>query len=160
MVRDTPKHGSVDIPCFRGFRGINVAGNIQVIAIAPDFLFGNQSGELFNTLGTGSNRIHNSLDVGRHQLIGLANLGKSLGSVNKQNIGFLALLAQHHNDSGNACAKENVSGQTNNRLNVVVLNQISTNLAFAFTLTIRPTQRVTTEQNAMRQNNGHNSIWL
>ena len=158
MVRDAPEHSGVDIPCFWSIGGINVAGDIQVVAIAPDFLFGNQPGKLFDLLGTGGNRIHNPLDIGCHQFIGLANLGKALGSVNKQNIRFFALLAQRHNDSRNTCAKENVGRQANNRLNVVVLNQIAANLAFALALAIWPTQRVTTEQDAMREDNGHDTI--
>ena len=108
MVGNATKHGSVDVPCFRGVRGINITRNIQVVTIAADFLFGNQTSKFFNTLGTSGNRIHNSLDVGRHELIRFAHLAKTLGSVNKQDVRFLALLAQHQNNRWNTCSKENV----------------------------------------------------
>ncbi len=60
----------------------------------------------------------------------------------------IAFLAQHHHDGGNACAEENIRRQTDDCLNMVVVNQIFANCAF-FT---------TTEQHTVRQNDGHNAV--
>ena len=59
-------------------------------------------------------------------------------------------LAQHHNDGGNARAKENVGGQTDDGVNVVVLNQIFADRAFL----------TAAEQNTVGQNDGHNAVRL
>ena len=86
MVWYAAEHGGVNIPSFRRFGRIDITGNIQVISIAANLFLGNQSGKFFNTFRTGSNRVHNSLDVRRHQLVGLTNFGESLGSVDKKHI--------------------------------------------------------------------------
>ena len=59
-------------------------------------------------------------------------------------------MAQHHNDGGNARAKENVGGQTDDGVNMVVLNQIFADRAFL----------TAAEQNTVGQNDGHNAIRL
>lgn len=109
------------------------SGGYSGYSHCADFLFGNQPGErLFDLLGTGGNRIHNSLDIGCHQFISLTNLGKALGSVNKQNIRFFFWRSTIM-IVGIPVPKKMLAGQANNRLNIVVLNQISANLSFAFT---------------------------
>ena len=94
--------------------------------------------------------IGNALDVGGAELVVFALLGVPLGGVNDKYILALALLAQHHNDGGNARAKENVGGQTDDGVNVVVLNQIFADRAFL----------TAAEQNTVGQNDGHNAVWL
>ena len=56
--------------------------------------------------------------------------------------------AQHHHDGGDARTEENIRRKADNRLNMVVFNQVLTNLAFL----------AAAEQHTVRQNDGHDAI--
>ena len=73
-----------------------------------------------------------------------------LGGVDDQYIGIGPLLAQHHNDGGNASAEEDIGRETNDRINIVFLNQVAADL----TLLAAP------KQYAMGQNDGHDTVGL
>ena len=60
----------------------------------------------------------------------------------------VAMFAQHHHDGGDAGAEEDVRGQADDGLNVVVLHQVPANSAFL----------TTTEQHAMGQYDGHDAV--
>ena len=145
---NAPKHGSVNIPALCLFRRIHVAGDIQVVVVLNNFLAGNSPGKLLDLLRSCHIRIHNALNVAGTQLVVFAVLFKTLGRVNDQNVRILLVLPQHHDDGGNACTEENIGGQTNDSVDIVVVNQIFANRTFL----------TATEQNAVRQNDGHNAL--
>ena len=70
------------------------------------------------------------------------------GRINDEHLVVIAFFAQHHHDGGDARTEENIRRKADNRLNMVVFNQILTNLAFL----------ATTEQHTVRQNDGHDAI--
>ena len=60
----------------------------------------------------------------------------------------VTMFAQHHHDGGDAGAEEDVRGQADDGLNVVILHQVPANSAFL----------TTTEQHAMGQYDGHDAV--
>ena len=66
---------------------------------------------------------------GNYLLWALAGVCKTLRSINNQDILFCPLLLQDHNNRWNTRSKENVCRKTNNRINMILLNQITPNLS-------------------------------
>ena len=128
------KHRSVNIPALSLFRGIHIPGDVQVVIVLNDLRTGYSACELFDFLRAFLVSIHNAFDVAGTQLIVFAVLLKALRRINNQNVRILFILPQHHDDGGNACAEENIGGQTDDCINVVVVNQIFANCTF-FTAT-------------------------
>ena len=160
MVGNAAKHGGVNIPSFCRFGRIDITGNVQVISIAANLFLGDQPSKFFNTFRAGSNSVHNSLDIGCHQFVGLTNFGEALRSVNKKHIRSFAFLPQNHNNGGNARAIENICRQSDNCFDVVILDQITANTPLAFALSVSTSDSITTEQDTMREDDGHNTIWF
>lgn len=72
------------------------------------------------------------------------------GIYNKHPFVILTVFAENHYDGGYLCAKENVGRQTNDGVDVVVLNKRSADgLVVA-----------TSEQHSMRQNDGNDTVFL
>ena len=51
-----------------------------------------------------------------------------LGRINDENIGVGAFLLQNHDDGWDTGAKENICREADNRINVVLFNEITTNV--------------------------------
>ena len=128
------KHRSVNVPALSLFGRVHIAGNVQVVIVLNDLRTGYSACELFDFLRAFLVSIHNAFDVAGTQLIVFAVLLKALRRINNQNVRILFILPQHHDDGGNACAEENIGGQTDDCINVVVVNQIFANCTF-FTAT-------------------------
>ena len=128
------KHGSVNVPALSLFGRVHIAGNVQVVIVLNDLRTGYSACELFDFLRAFLVSIHNAFDVTGTQLVVFAVLLKTLRRINNQNVRILFILPQYHDDGGNACAEENIGGQTDDCINVVVVNQIFANCTF-FTAT-------------------------
>ena len=92
--------------------------------------------------------IDNALDVACLQMVFFAYLDEILGSVNHQHVVTFALLAQNHDDGGNAGAEKDIGRQPDNGINMIVFNQIFTDFLF-FT---------TPKKHAMWQDDGHDTV--
>ena len=62
------------------------------------------------------------------------------------------MLLQHHNQRRDARAEEDVGRQSDDAVNLVLLNQFLANLSFAVIL------RVATEQHTVGQYDGHDAV--
>ena len=90
--------------------GIHVAGNIEVVVVLPNLINAHQTAELID-ITIPCHRIHDAFDIARTQLVVLAVLSEIFGGIHNKHMVIVAVLAQHHHDSRNARAKENVRWQ-------------------------------------------------
>ncbi len=146
-VRNTAKHGCINIPTFRFFCGIHIPRNIQIVIIGTDEVTADDPGKLLHRAACRYN-IYDTLDVAGTQDIIFPNLGKSFGSIHNQHIRIFPLLLQNHDNGWNACTKENICRKTDDCINVIQLDQVFSDCPLL----------TTPEQNTVRQNDGHNSI--
>ena len=149
ICRNAAEHRGVDIPVLRFFGGIDVTRNVEVVVVIADFLTGYHLREVFNRL-TGRYRIHNLLDIAGPKLIALPFFLKSLRGINDQHVVISPILSQNHDDCRNAGAKENIGRKPNDRIDVVLVDQILSDRAL-FTAA---------EQHAVRENNRHDAVRL
>ena len=146
-LRNAAEHGGEDIPALRLLRGIHIAGDIQVVVVAADGVPLHplrEPGDAF----PGHDGVHDSFDVAGPQGVVLAGLGKPPGGVHDQDIRVAALLPQHHNHGGDAGSVEDVGGEADDGVDVVLFNQIPADFSFL----------AAPEENAVRKDNGHDSV--
>ena len=95
-------------------------------------------------------RVGDPLDVGGPELVVLSDFHKALGRVNEQHVVAVAALFEHHDDGWDAGAEEDIGRQANDRVDVVLFDQVLSDRLF----------QTTTEQDAVRQDNGHHAVGL
>ena len=154
-LRNTSKHGSINVILFRCFRRIYITRNVQIVAILANLVTAHHAREALNGFAV-ANAVGNATHIAGTELIALAILHKALAGIDNQHVVVVTMLFEHHDKRRNTRAKEDVSRQTNNCINVIALNQVATNLTF----TIGIFQCIATEKYAMRQHNGEDTIRL
>ena len=146
-LRNAAEHGGIHVPAFGGRARVHIARDVEVIVVGADLVDGNQAAELVD----GRVRCHSvddTLDVACPQLVVLAFFHEVLGSVHHQDVARLALLAQHHDDGGDARAEEDVGRKTYDGLDMAVLHQVFSDGAFL----------AAAEQHAVRQDDAHDAV--
>ena len=121
LLGDTAKHSGIHVPTFGGFGGIHISRNVEVVIVLPNLVNADQTTELID-ITILRHRIHDAFDIARTQLVVLAVLSEIFGGIHNKHMVIVAVLAQHHHDSGNARAKEDVRWQSDDGLNMVVLH--------------------------------------
>ena len=121
LLGNATKHGGIHVPTFGAFRGIHISGNIEVVIVLPNLINAHQTAELID-ITILRHHIHDAFDIARTQLVVLTVLSEILGGIHNKHMVIVAVLAQHHHDSGNARAKEDVRWQSDDGLNMVVLH--------------------------------------
>jgi len=66
------------------------------------------------------------------------------------------MLFEHHDEGRDTCTKEDIGRQSDNGIDVVLLNQVATYFAFPFTIFIG----ITTEENTVRKYNCQDTVWF
>ncbi len=66
------------------------------------------------------------------------------------------MLFEHHDEGRNTCAEEDIGRQSDNGIDVVLLNQVTTYFAFPFAIFIG----IATEENSMRKYNCQDAVWF
>ena len=121
LLGNATKHGGIHVPTFGTFRGIHISGNIEVVIVLPNLINAHQTAELID-ITILRHHIHDAFDIARTQLVVLAVLSEIFGGIHNKHMVIVAVLAQHHHDSRNARAKENVRWQSDDGLNMVVFH--------------------------------------
>ena len=151
----------LDIPCQRDKIGVDrlqiyrllrllradVARDVQVVAVFLDLFHRNTAGVAILFLPV-LVRVDDLVDMIRRQDILALALLEVLGGVDEEHvIRFLALL-QHENADRNARREEEVGGQTDNRVDIAVLEQLRADALL----------RAAPEKNAVRQDDSHDAF--
>ena len=152
-VRDASKHGSINIKFFYRLAGIYITRNIQIITVSTDFITGHCTGISGNRFAV-AYRIGNTFDVTFAQLVVFPFFDKTLRSIDNQHIVIVTMLFEHHDESRNTCAKENIGRQSDNGIDVILLNKVATDFAFPFAVFIG----IATEENPVRKHNSQDAI--
>ena len=147
FFRKAAVHNGINIPVLRIFRGVHIAGNVQVIVVFTDFIDRYFAGILGN-IQSSFVCIHDFLDVPGPKFIVFSYFFKALGCVDKEDIPFLPLLTKDHDNGGNAGAVENIRWQADNGIDMVFLHQVPPDFPFF----------IAPEKNAVRKDDGHNAI--
>ncbi|OQA28864.1 MAG: hypothetical protein BWY58_00140 [Chloroflexi bacterium ADurb.Bin344] len=143
------EHKCMNIPMFRTGAVVDVAGNIQIVIVLPDFIQTHRAG-ISGRGNTPDHGVGNPPDVRGAKLVAFPHLGIAVGGIDNHHIGIRTILFQYHNNGRDARPEENVRGQTDNRVNVIEFQKLFANLPL----------RITSKKNAVRQNNRHNAIRL
>lgn len=81
-------------------------------------------------IGAVSEKPDDAFDVFRRQIVNVANFDKHLGRVDKEGMVIALGLLEHHDAGGNAGAEEKVIWKLNHTVNIVIIHQVFTDLAF------------------------------
>ena len=100
--------------------------------------------------------IGNTFDITFAQLVVFPFLYKTLRGIDNQHVVIVTMLFEHHDESRNTCAEEDIGRQSDNGIDVVLLNQVATYFAFPFTIFIG----ITTEENTVRKYNCQDTVWF
>ena len=148
-IRNTAKHGGVDVERLGCLARIHVAWNVEVVAVLSYLLTAHLAGEARNILAV-AHGVGYLLDVAGTELVLLAFLDKSLACVDDEHVVIITMLLEHHHEGRNACAEEDVGWQTDDGVDVVLLDETGADLLFL----------AATEQYAVGQHDGEDAVWL
>ena len=146
-VGNASKHGGVDVVMFCRLAGIDIAGDVEVVAIAAYFLTAHLFGEARDVLAV-AHGVGNLLDVAGTKTVLLAVFHESLVGIDDEHIVLLTMLLQHHDERRNACAEEDVGWKTDDGIDIVFLYEVGADLLLL----------ASTEQHAVRQYDSQNAI--
>ena len=146
-VGNASKHGGVDVVMFCRLAGIDIAGDVEVVAIAAYFLTAHLFGEARDVLAV-AHGVGSLLDVAGTKTVLLAVFHESLAGIDDEHIVLLTMLLQHHNERRNACAEEDVGWKTDDGIDIVFLYEVGADLLLL----------ASTEQHAVRQYDCQNAI--
>ena len=118
-----------------------------------DFITGNCTRVSGNRLSL-AYRIGNTFDVTFAQLVVFSFLDKTLRGIDNQHVVIVAMLFEHHDEGRNTCAKEDIGRQSDNGIDVILLNEVTTDFAFPFAVFIG----IATEENPVRKHNRQDSV--
>ena len=122
-IWDPAKHWGIKIPSFRILRRIDIAGNIQVILISPNFVQRHYTRKFFNIFALNYG-VNYTFYVWCAKLVVFSDLLKTFWSVYYQNVILASLLFQDHYNRWNSRPEENISGKPNNCVYMVFFYQV------------------------------------
>ena len=152
-MRDASEHGGIDVELLNRITGIYITRDIQIVTVLTDFITGHCTGVSGNRLSL-AYRIGNTFDITFAQLVIFSFLNKTLRGIDNQHVVIVTMLFEHHNEGRNTCAEENIGRQSDNGIDVVLLNEVATDFAFSFTIFIS----IATEENPVRKHNRQDSV--
>ena len=153
-IRDCAVHGGIEVPSLCGIGRIDITRDIEIIAVRT-YLFAADAACVLVGVLTRLVGIDNTANIGGTQFVLLARLDEAFAGIDKEDIVAVTFLAEHHNDCGDTCAEEDVCGQTDDGVDMVVLNEVLTDHTFYLVF-----GRVATEEDTVRQDDGHYAVWF
>ena len=154
-VRNASEYGGIDVELLNRVAGIYITRYIQIVTVLTDFITRHCTGISGNRFAV-AYRIGNTFDVTFAQLVVFPFLYKTLRGINNQHIVIATMLFEHHDEGRDTCTKEDIGRQSDNGIDVVLLNQVTTYFAFPFAIFIG----IATEENSMRKYNCQDAVWF
>ena len=142
-------HSGVQVYRLRRQGGRDVAWDVQVVVVGANLVAGHYPSEVRHVHAV-VNGIDDALDVTGAQVVVLALLDEALGGIDEQHVIAVTFLLEHHDDGRDTGAVEDVGRQADNGIDVVGFDEIATDVGL----------RATTEQYAVRQDDGEDAIRL
>ena len=152
-VRNASEYGGIDVELLNRVAGIYITRYIQIVTVLTDFITGHYTGISGNRFAV-AYRIGNTFNITFAQLVVFSFLDKTFRGIDNQHVVIVTMLFEHHNEGRNTCTKENIGRQSDNGIDVVLLNKVTTDFAFSFTIFIS----ITTEENPVRKHNRQDSV--
>ena len=141
-VRDASKHSGINIKFFYRLAGIYITRNIQIVTVSTDFITRHCTeypGIVLRSRTVSAIRL-----MSHSRSLLFPFLYKTLRGIDNQHIVIVTMLLEHHDEGRDTCAKEDIGRQSDNGIDVVLFNQVTTDFAFPFTIFIG----IATEENS------------
>lgn len=129
--------------------GGDVARDVEVVALSDNLLFRDEPREV-RDVSPCDDSVVDALHIRRLQDVLCLVFLEGLGGVDEEDVARRAVLREDHDDDGDAGREEEVRRQADDRLDVVVLDEVLADLFFG----------AAAEEDAVWQDDGHDAVRL